>query len=82
MLHFISDYTVDVKYEKNGTYTFYIEDKMFAVSCSVSHSDPSILQCTVDKKTFQVRAISTEEKIHLFTKVCICIILLLLFYFL
>lgn len=60
---------MDVEYERDNSYSFSIENKKFRVSGAFKDSDPSILQCTVNNKTYHVRAVEHEGKIHLFTKV-------------
>lgn len=68
-LYFFPEYAVDVEYERENSYTFTVENKTFRVSGASKDSDPSILQCTVDNKTYQVRAVESGGEIHLFTKV-------------
>ncbi|GFT34838.1 methylcrotonoyl-CoA carboxylase subunit alpha, mitochondrial [Nephila pilipes] len=61
-------FSVDVQYERNNSYSFFIEDKKFSVQVASSKEDPSILYCTVDNKSFPVRAIHQDNEIHLFTR--------------
>lgn len=68
-IFYFSEYAVDVEYERDSSYTFTVENKTFWVSGASKDTDPSILQCTVDNKTYQVRAVESDGEIHLFTKV-------------
>lgn len=68
-IYLFSEYTVAIQYEKNNSYTFFIDDKKFLVSGGTLEVDPSIIQCTINKKSFQVRAVENDGVVHLFTKV-------------
>uniref|UniRef100_A0A2L2Y6H5 Methylcrotonoyl-CoA carboxylase subunit alpha, mitochondrial n=1 Tax=Parasteatoda tepidariorum TaxID=114398 RepID=A0A2L2Y6H5_PARTP len=62
------EYSVDVDFKGKDGYTIYIDGQNYSVQNVPSKVDPSILQCTVDNKSFPVRAISKDNEIHLFTK--------------
>lgn len=62
------EYIVNIEYENDGSYKYNIDDKKFSVSGAFSKADPSVLHCSVDNKSFQVRAVVCDGKIHLFTK--------------
>ncbi|GIX70895.1 methylcrotonoyl-CoA carboxylase subunit alpha, mitochondrial [Caerostris extrusa] len=62
------EYAVDVQYEGNKSYTFFIEDQKYSMQMAPSKDDSSVLHCTVDNKNFPVRSILHGNEIHLFTK--------------
>ncbi|GBM48944.1 Methylcrotonoyl-CoA carboxylase subunit alpha, mitochondrial [Araneus ventricosus] len=63
------EYSVDVHYEGNRIYSFFIEDKMYSMQVAPSKEDPNVLHCTLNNKSFPVRAVLHDGEIHLFSKV-------------
>ncbi|XP_054719862.1 methylcrotonoyl-CoA carboxylase subunit alpha, mitochondrial-like [Uloborus diversus] len=63
-----TDFSVDVQYEDDGGYIFQIGTQKYLVSGSHSIDDPTILNCSVNDKTFTVRTLLNEGEVHLFTK--------------
>ncbi|GFQ88662.1 methylcrotonoyl-CoA carboxylase subunit alpha, mitochondrial [Trichonephila clavata] len=61
-------FSVDVQYEGKNSYSFFIEDKQYSIQVAQSKEDPSVLYCTVDNKSFPVRAVLQDNEIHLFTR--------------
>ncbi|KAF8782403.1 methylcrotonoyl-CoA carboxylase subunit alpha, mitochondrial-like [Argiope bruennichi] len=62
------DYSLDVHYEGNSIYSFFIEDKVYSMQVAPSKEDPSVLHCTKSNKSFPVRAVIHDNEIHLFSK--------------